>query len=293
MDLIELLQEHKIPYKTQGQHHHARTGWVQLPCPYCSSTNWHLGINLEYFYASCYRCGPHRAFEVVSLLTKLPMANLRKVFTPPSGPLRQRSTKGRIEQRHLELPAGIVFGHIPAPHRRFIATRKLVAKQVSQLWQLGYISLARSLPWRVFIPVHYHGKIVSWTTRSIGDKEPRYISAKPTQELMPLKSLLFGEDYCHDGTVLVTEGPFDTMRIGPGAVALFGLAYTSQQMGRLTKYRRRVIVFDNEPVAQAKAAALCTELQKMGGKTINIKLDAKDPGSASDKEIRLLRKELK
>lgn len=291
---VDLLQEHRVHFKTEGRG--TRPGWIQFQCPHCGGgsdpTKLYCGYNIGGNYVSCWQCGYHKSIETLSLLTKLSVSALLKEFKPPSRSLRQRSDERGAKQRHLELPTGIVYSPVPAPHRRFIATRQLLAKQVSQLWQLGYISLSRRLPWRVFIPVHYHGQIVSWTTRTIGNKEPRYISAKPSQELMPLKSLLFGEDYCHDDTVLVTEGPFDAMRIGPGAVALFGLAYTLQQMGRIAKYRKRIIVFDNEPVAQAKAAVLCAELQKMGGKTINIQIDAKDPGSASDKEIKRLRKEL-
>jgi hypothetical protein len=53
------------------------------------------------------------------------------------------------------------------------------------------------------------------------------------------------------------------------------------------------VCFDNQAVAQRKARALCDELSAFGGETLNVILDAKDAGSATDKEIRKLRRLLK
>ncbi len=106
---------------------------------------------------------------------------------------------------------------------------------------------------------------------------------------MPLKSLLFAMDLARHA-VIVVEGPFDAMRIGPGAVATMGINYSQAQVNLIAAFPVRYVAADNEPNAQRMAVKLCQELEVFAGKTERICVDAKDPGSASDKELRLLRR---
>ena len=87
------------------------------------------------------------------------------------------------------------------------------------------------------------------------------------------------------------EGPTDCWKIGAGAVCTFGLAWTPAQLARIASYPTRVICFDNEEEAQKQARVLCAELEPFPGRTINVCLEAKDPGSAQKEEIQCLRKE--
>jgi DNA primase len=145
----------------------------------------------------------------------------------------------------------------------------------------------------VFIPLFWRGKVVSWTTRSISpDASLRYVNAKPEQEAVSMKTLLYGEEHCNNA-VIVHEGPTDAWRTGCGAVATMGATYTKAQILRLSKYPKRIICFDSESDAQKRALALCDTLKVFSGTTLRVVLDAKDAGSATDKEIRLLRKMLR
>ena len=145
------------------------------------------------------------------------------------------------------------------------------------------------LPWRLFIPFHIHGEVVSWTTRSIGQNGLRYVSASSDQEKVNHKSILYGEDFCRHA-VIVHEGPFDVWRTGPGAVATCGTGFSRSQLLRLSNYPVRVICFDNEKQAQQRATELCDLLEPFPGETIQVTLDAKDAAEASDKEINQLRR---
>jgi hypothetical protein len=117
-----------------------------------------------------------------------------------------------------------------------------------------------------------------------------YISASKEQELQPIKTLLYGEQYrTFYDTIIVTEGVFDVFNIGIGAVATFGKLITASQLLRISKFARRVICFDNEPDTQEQAKRLCYELSLFPGETLNVCLDADDPGSACKKEIKRLR----
>ena len=90
--------------------------------------------------------------------------------------------------------------------------------------------------------------------------------------------------------MVVVEGPFDAMRIGPGAVAVMGTGWSRAQLLAISKFPVRAVVFDSEPEAQERARRLCHDLSVFEGKTSRIQLDAADPGSASKAEITRLRK---
>jgi len=103
-----------------------------------------------------------------------------------------------------------------------------------------------------------------------------------------LKSVLYGVDYIRHAAVVV-EGPADAWRVGPGAVATFGVVVTPDQLARLARFPVRVVCFDSDPPGRARAAKLVSALAPFPGKTYDVVLDAEDPGSATPKEIKKLR----
>lgn len=197
---------------------------------------------------------------------------------------KKKRTKGE-----LKLPVGLV--HLQTCHRRYLTKRKFDADVLEKVWGLMGIGLAHRLAWRLFIPIHYQGKVVSWTTRRIDDTPGglRYITAKSTEEEMPCKSLLYGSDHVRHAAVVV-EGPADAWRIGPGAVALLGTGWSKAQMAKLAKVPVRTIIFDNEPEAQRRARRLADSLGVFPGRTRVAEINAADPGSAGEKEVALIRK---
>jgi hypothetical protein len=106
---------------------------------------------------------------------------------------------------------------------------------------------------------------------------------------VPRNRLLYGWDYVRQG-VIVVEGPTDVWRVGPGAVGTLGLSVSATQIALLSKVPTRVICFDTEPQAQRRASALADALSVMPGTTYKVELDSADPGKATRKEIRRLRK---
>jgi len=289
MKFTDILQQLNIPYKTEGQHHHCRPGWVNLDCPFCGkdSHKWHLGYSLESNYLHCWVCGFHTLVETLMEITGYPPSkckNLLKDIEPAK--IKKEKPRGK-----LIIPKGV--DKIRNAHRRYLEDRGFDPNLLQKIWKIQGIGLASKLPWRIFIPIIYHGKTVSWTTRSISKskKVTRYISASAKEESIPHKSLLYGEDYV-EKSIIITEGPFDVWRIGPGAVATLGVGYSLEQLIKMTKYPKRAICFDSEKEAQKRAKRLCDELSAFDGKTYNIQLDGKDAASASPKEIKQLRKEI-
>ena len=290
MKFIELLYEFDIPRAPEGHHHHTH-GWVQIDCPFCSkdSHHWRMGYNISGGYINCWSCGTHSLASVLHEYTNLPFHKIKALLDQLDDIIIQPIRKENIEGM-LGIPSCV--GNLRDIHIRYLSTRGFDYKEIQRLWQVKGISIAGRLKWRLFIPVLHQNRVVSWTTRAIGKASCKYISAEPNEELIPHKNILYGGDYiCH--CAIITEGPLDVWAIGPGAVATFGTAYTQQQILQLIKVPRRIVCYDNEVEAQKQAQKLCDALGSFEGETINVVLDAKDPGEAKHKELKKLRKFLK
>jgi hypothetical protein len=287
VNLREVLNELEIPFKEPGSHHHVTADFFGVDCPYCSpdSGRYRMGFNFRHNYASCWVCGYKPLYEVLSLIS----GRDARLSTLLRGLSKGKSTVTRPQGR-LVIPDGV--GELLPAHRRYLKSRGIDSDELVRLWGIGGIGVAPvepQLSWRIWVPIHYRGEVVSWTTRAIGDRVKRYINASEEQEKIPAKSILYGIDHCRHAIVLV-EGPFDCMRIGYGAAALMGLVYTKSQLALISRFPVRVICLDQEKQAQRIASRLCEDLACFEGQTHKVELDSKDPGSASEREIRQLRK---
>jgi hypothetical protein len=284
MQLTELLAKEGVEWR-DATHRHGRAGWVQVDCPKCGpgSMRFHCGLSLRMPVANCWRCGRLVFWDV-----------LRGYVQPHL--LRQLQHGSKAKALAFDVVPGGVYtppkgvGPLGPAHVAYLRGRGFDPDAMAALWGAGGISLHTLLPWRVFIPIYYQGKPVSWTTRTIGPAEKKkYISAALHEEALPHKQLLYGVDYCRSGVVVVHEGPLDVWRTGPGAVCTFGTHYTPQQVAMLTQFHRRVVCFDPTPEAQARADVLCDMLAIWPGETVRVVPDAEDPGSATPVQVRELR----
>lgn len=286
MNFIEILEQHNIPYRDEEGHHHARSGWVQIDCPFCGkdSDRFHMGFSISGGYVNCWKCGGHRMTDVLMELLGIPFYECKKLLES----LDITPKKIKRKKSKLQLPKGM--GELDKCHIEYLEKRNYDVDELKQLWDIRGIGIHHELPWRIFIPIYHKGKMVSWTTRTISNNGVRYFSASEKQESVPHKNILYGEDYVRH-SIIVCEGPLDVWKIGPGAVATFGTAHTSIQVKRISKYPIRTIIFDNEETAQKKARILCDILSLFPGETNNVIMEDNDPGSATDTEIAKIRKE--
>jgi len=286
--LPDFLRAHQIPFIKSG-HEHCRSGWIQLDCPFCSprSQHWRLGYSLSAGYLHCWLCGHIRLWDC--LVELVPDRKAVAALLQHGKPELDRSLNAlKPRNTRLGLPKGV--GPLLPAHKRYLRQRGLCPTTVATLWGVQGIGLSSTHPWSLFIPMFQNGKMVNWTTRSIA-KSPaiRYLSASESEELVPRKELLYGEDLCPSSSVLVVEGPIDAWKIGPGAVATLGTGYSRQQLLRLSKFHFRVICFDSQSDAQRRARKLVSELACFPGETFNITLSSKDPGEADEQELRELK----
>ena len=285
MNITEILDKYKVSYRRQGESHHVTSNFIGVDCCHCSpdSGKFHLGFSLTSKFCTCWSCGYLPLVKTLCELTGEKMGAMIELV----GGLEGEEPSAARPTGTLRLPASV--GPMQAIHKHYLRNRGFDPKELARVWGVQGIGLHPSLAWRLLIPIHYKGKIVSWTTRAVAEDVPiRYISANPEEEIMPHRSLLFGEDYVRH-TAVIVEGPLDAARIGPGAVATFGISWTEEQAVRLLRFPRRVIIFDEERQAQTKARALSEWLTPHKGETIIARLRRKDPGSLGAAEVVELR----
>ena len=289
MTFQEMLREYGIE-TAPGSHHHARRGWVQFDCPFCTpgSGRYRMGFNTYGKYVNCWTCGGHDLIETLEKLTGEPPDKVKPLLSElelPTGISVEKKKRGKYTP-----PQGL--GDLLPIHKSYLRKRILDPDQAVKLWGLrGIGPLGGWLSWRVWIPITLRGETVSWTTRSVAayGVTKKYITASPEEESVDHKCVLFGEDYVRHACI-VCEGPMDAMRIGPGAVCTFGVNYTPAQVARIARYPVRVICFDNEPDAQKRARRLMDDLLPHPGETCNVTLAAKDASAAQEGEILKLRR---
>lgn len=286
MQIEELLLEFNIPIKRGGEHHHVTSNFIGIDCPFCSpnSGKFLLGIGIQGLGCNCWRCGKKGLWETLHEATGLPYSTIKEKL---SGVERSWRKNLPVAKGKLVLPKGV--GELLPAHKHYLKKRGFDCDELVKLWGLGGIGLSVRLPWRIFIPITLGGKVVSWTTRTIGKGGLRYISAKPSEEVYRHRTLLFGEDFAMH-SVVVVEGCFDVFRIGPGCVATFGTSYTKAQVGRIARFPKRVICFDRERKAQIQAKKLAKELSCFEGSTYVVLLECKDPGEMDPQQVQDLRK---
>ena len=292
MDMLTFLKDRGIDIYEYGsaRDKHITKGWAQMKCPVCGSERLWLGYNLDKHYFMCYNHGHANIYALFRAW--FPDENIKQLLHSID-----REDSASVSQPPADKPAGTfrppqwILPLTASPeHCEYLQNRGLNPDVLSQVWKVSAIlgCPERQYTNRVFVPVHdCTGKCVSWLARSIDPTNKyRYLSAPPSRELTPLKTLLYGEQFMTMyKPVIVTEGVFDALRIGRNAVATFGKKITREQFDRIRKYRRRIICFDNEPETQEQARELMRALSVYPGVTDNVCLDAPDPGSAPQEEI--------
>jgi hypothetical protein len=283
-ELIDFLEKYGVEYSTTDKH--SRPGWVNVsPCPGCQSTKYHLGIRNDGQRASCWACGGKSPSKILKELTDAPWGEIKALLgdTRFIQPEEEKVYGGYKPPKNL-----IPFNKA---HLNYLKGRHLDPEYLSKVWNMQGTGPMSNYPHRIFIPISRNKRDVSWTARTIiKGHEPRYQTARDLEKSFHEKHLIYGLDRFRGNTLIVNEGPLDTVNVGPGAGCVFGLSYTSEQVAIIAKFHRRIIVFDSSDSAQRVAEKLCEDLAVFPGITQRVVLDADDPGSADRNEINLLRR---
>lgn len=287
---LDFFQYYNIEYITEG-HKHVRQGWIGIKCPFCmGNPGYHLGFNIKHGFFTCWRCGAHRAYDVVFALLdgnkrEIQAAMLRFKGRPVG---RHKRSREKIDDRVLELPMGLQS--LTSRARKYLQGRKFNPDMLELVWRIQSTDVVGDLKHRIFIPIYYNNLLCSWQCRDItGKSKIKYISQSEDKEILNNKSVLYGLDQAAGRVCVVVEGVTDTWRLGPGAVATFGVKYTQAQVNLLLEnFEEFYILFDSakdDPQAGEQAGKLAWDLSCFGDKKVRIcALDDADPGDMPQKE---------
>ena len=271
-------------------------GWIGTKCLYCHDDHNHLGIHLSYKNFSCWKCGAtgslltlvqdledvgygvalNRIDEFQSLVPIEPEARTRKSSPGP------------------DLLPPDWMEELTGNQRSYLRGRGFNPDALVDTWGLLGGPITGSWRYRIIIPVHLRGQVVTWIgLDTSGTKKAKYKAAPVEQSYVPVGELLYGSDHVED-VVVVMEGPADVWRMGRGAVALLGMGVTVDKVVPLLHLNADYyfVMFDAEPLAQERAKQLAAGLAHRGCNAEIVKLDSGDPADLSNDEAISIRHEL-
>lgn len=292
-DALKFYQDNSIQYISSG-HKHARPGWVQIKCPFCTGhEGWHLGycINESDSFAGkyvCYRCGSHSVVEVIRELISCTWnraTSIKRQYT--SALIRSYVLDEQIDNKNKYIKLPIGTKEMTEVHISYLERRKFDPDKLKSLWNLKGTGPIGSYSHRIILPIYYQGVLVSYQGRDITglcDDYDKYKACSKRNEIIHHKETLYGLDDAKKESVLVVEGAADVWRMGKGCVATFGIKFTMSQALLLSQFDKVYILFDKEEQAQKQAHKL-EALLNMNTEAYVLEYDeSDDPGSMKQED---------
>lgn len=287
MDILRLYTDFNIPHVTEG-HKHARDGWVNIECPFCTGNpGFHLGWNLydEYFF--CWRCGWKPTLSTLEKVLDVSKNYLPEILKG-YGINRTQIKKVKGTKKEFKLPSGVT--ELWKPHLKYLIERGFSPHKLKNEWWLkgtGPVSKLDGIDYRyrVIIPFMWNGEMVSFDSRDTTNKQTNKYQACPkNREILEHKKILYGDQEYWESTGIVVEGPADVWRLGKQACAVSGIKYTPAQVRILAQtFKKICVIFDGELQAQKQAKNLVSEL-RFRGIDAQVKKIKGDPGGLKQHE---------
>jgi len=269
---------------------HCTQGWIQFSCPYCKG-EWYLGWNIDGGYFHCWSCGGVPVWKTLNLLSKFPLEHIQEICNRYTiGPNFTHKPAQNALQREISLPT--YTNYISDYHRAYLLSRGFDPKEIEERYQIRGSEHLGEIRWSIFIPIYWEGIMVSWIARSIKKKsEFSYMFCPPEPDALSVKNILYGWDFLYTKKAVLVEGVLDMWKLGPGAIASFGVTVTSEQIKWLSTLDSIYIMFDSDVPGIRRAKKLAKQLASIMDVEV-ITLDTGDPGDLSRKEARKIMEEL-
>lgn len=292
-DASRFFKDYNINHATSGNKH-CSPGWIHIHCPFCKSNNYHLGFNIISGAWNCWRCGKHGLYSILKELLGYNQ-NINEIIKRYQGNIKQvYETRIRPSaDKKLLFPAGIIES-IPERAKQYLISRKFDHELLERIWKLKYTGPLGDYKFRIIAPIYSNGKLQSYQGRDYtGKSKLRYKACRKENEAQSHQELLYGEWLIKRNTTLIVEGIADAWRMGPGALATFGMAFTDSQILKMCSYKRLFILFDGEEKAIKQAYKLAGILRSLKKVEVHIiELESGDPGEMDQDEADYLMKDI-
>jgi DNA primase len=283
-----LLESLNIPYKESGKN--VGGGWIGTHCPFCQDSNYHLGINLKSKTISCWKCG--QTGTIISFLSKetgsFPESlKIIKEYIPRE--LQYEEEKSKTGVKEVVLPESAKPG-LSKYHKNYLRKRKFNPEYLEEKYHLHHTGPVGVHKNCIIIPVMRNMQLLTYTTINIhDDAKVRYLHLAEELSIIPVKKLLYGDDYTDGFNVIVVEGIFDFWRIGDGCVPAFGVKFTADQKRLLARYANVKVLGDGDKEGWKFNRSLAAELSPFCNVRYFDLDEGVDPDQLTKEEIKYIK----
>lgn len=293
------LDEYGIEYyEGDYPHKHCRPGWINMECPRCTGNpGLHLGVSENSGQFVCWRCGFIPLLEAIRKFTGCNWNQARQIARQFGATKQYKRYRKEPKEKDIdvEFPKG-TLDYFPKTHRKYLENRNFDPDYLIDTWNLRATGNLGKYKNRIIVPIYYKNRLMSYQGRDItGKAEAKYMACEQENERRHHKYCLYGLDVVASESVIVVEGVTDVWRLGPGAVATFGIKYTETQLLLLYyNFKRIFILFDvTDPESSEQGKKLAAHLSVLGKEAEVVKYDQdKDPGDLSDNQANYLMRDL-
>lgn len=297
-DLLEIFDDHGVEYWTEGKN--VGPGWINVQCPFCDDDSNHCGIRKKDLKVHCWRCGKNHITNLLKEVLNVSYREAKQLSKSVSlggGPLLKTNPPlTRADSESVTLPRESTK-HFPILHRKYLRSRGFSPLKTIREFKLRASYTTGKYKFRIIIPIIMDRRLVSFTARDVTNKqEPKYKSLDKGSSIISVRDSLFNYDSVPENSdVIITEGPMDAMKLGPGAVSIFGSSLTLNQVLLLKRKHLNTafILLDNDKTGHRKSKQLALSLVPICRSVEVVELlKHNDPGELTQIEARLLKEQL-
>lgn len=286
----EFLDDFGIFWTERGKH--ARPGWVQIECPFCTGNpGYHGGFNVEGGYYNCWRCDYHSIIQVIKALTRRNDSfQILKKYS--DGEFGRYVIQQKNFATKIEMPEGCQ--ELSGPYRDYLFNKGFHPDELQFQYNIKQSDNFSAYKYRIMIPIYIGNKLVSYVGRDITDlAASKYMSAPSEEEVHPHQFVLYGLNKCYRKVGMVVEGPSDVWRMGNGSVGTFGIKFSRPQiMQMVQRFKKLFIFYDDDPQAQKQADKMEQILKSFLIDVEILELDEGDPGALQQSEANYIMRHL-
>lgn len=297
MDLLDFFDEFNVEYFKSGKN--VTKGWINVQCPFCDDQSNHCGIRKRDLRVSCWKCGGHRFFNLITTMTGISYEearSLRLSLTREGGETNPPFTADIGSASIVNLPPESTI-HFPKLHREYLRDRGFPPLKTIRKYKLRAVHTIGQYCFRIIIPVYMDRRLVSFTSRDVTDQqEPKYLHSSKQNSIIDPKNAIYNYDrIIPNGDAIMVEGPADVWKMGDGCFSIFGVQHTEKQLIFLKRknIRRMFLLLDNDKEGKRTAKRMARIMAPLVKVLEIVTLDhVGDPGELTLAEAQSIKYEL-
>jgi DNA primase len=276
-DFLGELEKRNIAFKTSGRN--IGQNYIGMNCPFCGDERNHLGVNKHNGSYSCFVCGAKGSFKYLVYKLTGEWINSSRFEIVPQEP-SSRATNLDFD-----------FDSLSSRAKDYLFNRGYDPEELIDKYKIKDGGLIGKFKYRIMIPYFMNNKLVTYSGRDYsGVQEPKYLHLDQESSIMSCKEVLYNLDNCKDQSIILTEGIFDSWRLGTGSTALSGKSLSTNQFAYLKKFQRIFIALDQDAVIEANNIA--DQIESEFNDVFIISIPTKDPDSLSKDQVIELKQQI-